>query len=92
MTPRAQLQKALAEAEQTNGVTRAAVLALLLLASCTSPEGRLQACLEEGKAPSTCEAEEAELRRRLILDPFAPNVAPRQATPFLFRQVRSRPS
>jgi hypothetical protein len=95
MTPdrdRARLQKALAEAEQTNGVTRAAVLSLLLLAACTSPEGRLQACLEEGKSPSMCEAEEAELRWRLIQDPFGPNWAPREAPPFLFRHVRSRPS
>jgi hypothetical protein len=52
MTDRARLQKALAEAEaeQANGVIRAAVLALLLLAACTSPEGRLQACVDEGKA------------------------------------------
>jgi hypothetical protein len=70
-------------------VTRPAVLALLF-AACTSPEDRLQACLEEGKAPSTCEAEETELRRRLILDPFGPNWAPREATPFLFRHVQGR--
>jgi hypothetical protein len=71
---------------------RAAVLTLLLLAACTSPEDRLRACLDEGKALSTCEAEEAELRRRLILDPFGPNWAPREAPPILFGHVRSRPS